>query len=114
MPLTHVDRPGLETPQGVHFPMMDGDRSVRVLVTCEAMAGKSVGAADGSYLARFVASRDLYEFVAREKFDPKRPVAKIEITYEDVLRAYQQLQALQAAAEKVRPDPQPVEPDPTR
>jgi Protein of unknown function (DUF1488) len=106
MPLAHVDRPGLETPQGVHFPMMDGDRSVRVLVTCEAMAGKNAGPADGSYLARFVASRDLYEFVAREKFDPKRPVAKIEITYEDVLRAYQQLQALQAAAEKVRPAPQ--------
>lgn len=94
--------------------MMDGDRSVRVLVTREAMAGKNAGPADGSYLARFVASRDLYEFVAREKFDPKRPAAKIEITYDDVLRAYQQLQALQAAAEKVKPAAQLADFDPTR
>jgi hypothetical protein len=37
MPLIHVDRPGLESPTGVHFPMMDGYRSGRVHVIVDAL-----------------------------------------------------------------------------
>jgi hypothetical protein len=40
MPLTHVNQLGVETSQGVHFPMMDGYRSVRVHVTLDALLGK--------------------------------------------------------------------------
>jgi hypothetical protein len=38
--LTHVDSPGYENEQGVHFAMMNGDLTVRVLVTRAALQGR--------------------------------------------------------------------------
>ena len=84
--LAHVDRPGIEDRLGVHFPMMYRGMSVRVLVTRLALAGNRVPL-EGSYLARFERDRELFETVAREKFNPDWPVAKITITQDDMLGA---------------------------
>ncbi len=84
--LAHVDRPGIEDRLGVHFPMMYREMSVRVLVTRLALAGNRVPL-EGSYLARFERDRELFETVAREKFNPDWPAAKITITQDDMLGA---------------------------
>ena len=84
--LAHVERPGIEDRQGVHFAMMFGTMSVRVFVSRAAIAGDSPHF-EGSYLARFETDRGIFETVAREKFDPDRPVAKITINREDILGA---------------------------
>jgi hypothetical protein len=91
MPLIHVDRPGLESPTGVHFPMMDGYRSVRVHVTVDALLGKDRLSAGVTYLDRFQASRKLYEFLAMAKYKPDQPIPKVTITFEDVLAASQRM-----------------------
>jgi Protein of unknown function (DUF1488) len=85
MPLDHVDRPGYEDKQGVHFPMMHNVTSVRVLVTRKAIQGASPSPEDGDYLARFEANRELFEIIARDKFEPDEPTAKITITPDDLL-----------------------------
>jgi hypothetical protein len=83
--LTHVDSPGYENEQGVHFAMMNGDLTVRVLVTRAALQGEGRPPADGVYLRRFEAARVFFELLANEKFDLDRPAAKVIITAADLL-----------------------------
>jgi hypothetical protein len=71
--------------------MMDGYRSVRVLVTVDALLGKEKPSAGVNYLDRFQASRKLFEFLATEKYRPDQPIPKIIITFEDVLSASQRM-----------------------
>jgi hypothetical protein len=93
MTLVSVDRPGIQTANGVHFPMRDGQqRSVRVHVTLEALWGKGVTPMGGDVLKRFEASRRLFEFMAAGKYDSGRPMPKITITAEDVIVAAQRMQ----------------------
>ena len=51
MPLTPVQRPGIETPAGVNFGMMHGGTSIRVVVAREVLQDGSDDRA--SLLARF-------------------------------------------------------------
>ena len=100
--LVHVDRPGLEDRLGVHFAMMFGNMSVRVFVSRAAIAGGS-SHFEGSCLARFETDRGLFEAVAREKFNPDRPVSKIMIAHEDILGAPPERKStLSEAAEDAR------------
>jgi Protein of unknown function (DUF1488) len=69
IPLDHIALRGFEDGRGVHFPMMTSNAPVRVLVTREALQGQGGALALGQYIARFKAFRDVYEAVAREKFD---------------------------------------------
>ena len=92
MPLASVDRSGIPTANGVHFPMRDGLRSVRVHITLEALWGESGPPARADHLGRFEASRRLFEFMAARKYDSNRPASKITITVEDVVLTAQQMQ----------------------
>jgi hypothetical protein len=93
MTLVSVDRPGIQTANGVHFPMRDGQqRSVRVHVTLEALWGKEVAPVGGDALKRFEGTRRLFEFMAAGKYDSGRPIPKITITAEDVVVAAQRMQ----------------------
>jgi hypothetical protein len=85
MPLTHVNSSGYENEQGVHFPMVHNNTIVRVVVTRKAIRGGGRPPEDGRYLADFEAAREFFEMLAREKFDPSRPTAKITISGEDLL-----------------------------
>jgi hypothetical protein len=83
--LTHVGSSAYENEQGVHFPMMNGNMSVRVLVARSALQGEGRPPADGIYLRRFEAARAFFEILAREKFDPDHPTARVTITEADLL-----------------------------
>jgi hypothetical protein len=85
LPLNHVNRPGYENAQGVHFAMRHNDTTVRVLVTRAAILGGGKPPMDGAYLASFEARREFFESLASEKFDSDGPRAKITITREDLL-----------------------------
>jgi hypothetical protein len=81
MALDPVNLPGLEDDRGVHFAMRNGSRSVRVLVTREALQGEGKPLTAGEYIARFKTFRDVYEAIAKEKFDEsqRQPSMKIEL-----------------------------------
>jgi hypothetical protein len=83
--LAHVNSSGYENEQGVHFAMMHNHTIVRILAIRAATQGSGRAPEDGRYLARFDAAREFFEMLAREKFDPARPLAKIRITKEDLL-----------------------------
>jgi hypothetical protein len=82
--LAHVDRPGLETSQGVHFPMAYGHRTVRVFVTRAAIMGRSAETYD-SCASKFQEGRGFFEILAREKFNAKPRAASVAITAQDLL-----------------------------
>lgn len=87
MPLDHVNRPGYETTQGVHFPMRHSDRIVRVVVPRDLLQNlQSFSRESGGYLARFEAHRKEFEAVASDKFAGGPSKAKIEITSDDLLK----------------------------
>jgi hypothetical protein len=83
--LAHVNSSGYENEQGVHFAMMHNHTIVRILATRTAIQGSGRMPEDGSYLGRFEAAREFFESLAKEKFDPARPLAKVTITREDLL-----------------------------
>jgi hypothetical protein len=86
MPLTHVNHPGIETSQGVHFPMTNGYKILHVFVTVDALLGKDKPSVGVSYLDRFAPNRDVFEFIASEKYRLNQSTPpKITITLEDVL-----------------------------
>lgn len=85
MSLQSVNRPGIATANGVHFPMRDNQqRSVRIHVTLEALWGEQAPGKGVDPLARFEAGRRLFEYMAAQKYDFTRPVPKITITADDV------------------------------
>jgi hypothetical protein len=59
--------PGYEDARGVHFPMRDGDRHIRVFITRTALRGQGSGIPVGEGLARFDTLRSVYEAVAMAK-----------------------------------------------
>lgn len=84
MPLKPVNRPGYENMQGVHFAMMHDDVSLRVLITRAALQGDGSPLSQGGCLARFETYRDVYETVAREKFETARCRGSMTITLDDL------------------------------
>ncbi len=87
MPLDHVDRPGYENKQGVHFPMMHSDTIIRILVTHEVLHGvESSLPEEGSDMARFEAHRSEFEAIASDKFDHGQFKGMMKITKGDVLK----------------------------
>jgi Protein of unknown function (DUF1488) len=82
--LEHVDRPGYETDQGIHFAMMCGDRTVRVFVTRAAILGRATDPG-GSCSKRFEDGRQLFEILAREKYDASSSRPSITVTKDDLL-----------------------------
>ena len=87
MPLSHIDRPGYETAQGVHFPMMHSDRTVRVLVPRDVLQSiQSFSREGGDCLSRFEAHRKEFEAVASDKFEGGPSTVRVEITSDDLLK----------------------------
>jgi hypothetical protein len=84
MPLDHIALPGLEDGRGVHFPMMNGNAPVRVFVSRAALQGEGAPLAEGQYMARFKEFRDVYEAVARGKFESGRFKASMAIELSDI------------------------------
>ena len=84
MPLKSVSRPGYENIQGVHFAMMYDDVSLRVRITRAALQGDGSSLSEGGYLAGFETYRDVYETVAREKFEAARCRGSMTITLDDL------------------------------
>ena len=70
MPLSRINRPGIETRQGMHFAMMHDNMSIRVLVTRELL--QSIAGFDASASAcmqKFEYYRREFEAIASDKFD---------------------------------------------
>ena len=84
MPLDHIALPGFEDGRGVHFPMMNGNMPVRVFVPRVALQGEGAPLAEGQYMARFKAFRDVYEAVARAKFETGQFKASMTIELADI------------------------------
>jgi hypothetical protein len=78
--------PGFEDSLGVHFPMRNGNISVRVLVTRAALQGEGAPPAQGQYMARFKAFRNVYEAIAREKFGTGQCKASMAIELADLAK----------------------------
>jgi Protein of unknown function (DUF1488) len=86
MPLNPVDRPGIETPTGIHFGMVDGDKGVRVFVDRDVLRNLAGASADKAALvAKFNLYRRQFEAIASEKYDrgQKSPVT---VTQPDIIR----------------------------
>ncbi len=87
MPLNHVNVPGYENAQGIHFAMRHNDTTVRVLVTREVLQGlKSSLSNEGNDMTRFEAHRKEFEAIASDKFDHGQFKGMIKITRDDVLK----------------------------
>jgi Protein of unknown function (DUF1488) len=86
MSLDHIALPGFEDGRGVHFPMMNGDMPVRVFVPRAALQGEGSTLAEGQYMARFKAFRDVYEAVARGKFETGQFKASMTIELADIAK----------------------------
>jgi hypothetical protein len=84
MPLNHIALPGFEDGRGVHFPMVNGNMPVRVFVPRTALQGEGSPLAEGQYMARFKAFRDVYEAVARAKFETGQFKAAMTIELVDI------------------------------
>jgi hypothetical protein len=84
MSLDHIALPGFEDGRGVHFPMMNGNVTVRVFVPRAALQGEGSPLAEGQYIARFKAFRDVYEAVARAKFETRKFQASMTIELADI------------------------------
>jgi Protein of unknown function (DUF1488) len=67
MLLDPIALPGFGDSRDVHFSMMTGNVSVRVFVTRAALQGEGTLLAEGQYMARFKAFREVYEAVERER-----------------------------------------------
>ena len=86
MPLNRVSRPGIENRQGVHFPMMHNDISVRVVVTREVLQSiAGTATPQTSYMAKFEFYRREFEAIASDKFDRGERGA-LKITPSDFLQ----------------------------
>jgi hypothetical protein len=84
MSLDPINLPGFEDGRGIHFPMRNGNISVRVLVTRATLQGEGAPLAQGQYMARFKAFRDVYEAIARGKFDTGQLKASMTIELADL------------------------------
>jgi Protein of unknown function (DUF1488) len=69
MALDSVKRPGYANAQGVHFAMLAGNATIRVLVTRAALQGGTSALQENFFLIRFNAYRDVYEIAAKQKFE---------------------------------------------
>jgi hypothetical protein len=82
--LEHMNFRGYEDARGVHFPMRDGQKMVRVFVTRAALEGQKADLAEGGFLPRFEAFRRIYEDVARSKYQTGAVKTAIRVNLEDV------------------------------
>jgi Protein of unknown function (DUF1488) len=86
MPLTSAQRPCILNAQGVHFAMIHGYTTIRVLVTRVALQGGNDTLSDHALLSRFEAYRDAYEIVANFKFAGGDFKGSIAITLDDLAK----------------------------
>ena len=84
MPLDYISLPGFEDGRGVHFPMTNGNMSVRVFVSRAALQGEGAPLAEGQYMTRFTSFRDVYEAVARAKFETGQYKSTMTIELADI------------------------------
>ena len=84
MPLEHIALPGIEDGRGVHFPMMNGNTPVRVFLPRVTLQGEGAALGEGQYMARVDAFRDVYEAVARTKFETGRFKASLTLELTDI------------------------------
>jgi Protein of unknown function (DUF1488) len=86
MPLTSMNRPGIETNVGVHFGMMHDVKSIRVVVSRGVLRSAASSAApQDSYLATFEFHRKGFEAIANDIFD-RGQRGTIRITASDILQ----------------------------
>jgi hypothetical protein len=86
MPLTPVQRPGIETSAGVTFGAMNEGTSVRVVVLREVLRTIADASADkATLIAKFDRYRRHFEAIASEKFD-RGEKSPIRITRADVIK----------------------------
>jgi Protein of unknown function (DUF1488) len=79
-PLTRVQRPGIESPAGVHFGMMYGGTSIRVVVAREVLQTLGDGSvAKASLLAKFDLYRRQFEAIASDKCETARHLTPIGV-----------------------------------
>jgi hypothetical protein len=86
MSLDHTALPGFADRRGVHFPMMHGNAPVRVFITRAALQGEGPQLEETQYIARFNAFRDVYEAVAKAKYDAGGIKASMTIDLADLAR----------------------------
>jgi hypothetical protein len=85
MILRSAHRPGLLNAQGMHFAMLHGDVTIRVLVNRVALQGGGPTLEEPALLARFETYRDGYEIVARQKFENGDFNGSMAITLDDLV-----------------------------
>lgn len=84
MLLEPVALPGRADGRGVHFAMISDNRSIRVFVPRVAIHGRGPSLDEGLYMARFIAFREVYEAVAKEKYADAPYRAAVAIDLGDV------------------------------
>ena len=85
MPLSRVNRISLETDEGVHFGMMNGAVSIRILVTRDVLLNIGGLEEHDGLTAKFERYRREFETIASDKFDRGERGA-LKITPSDLRR----------------------------
>jgi hypothetical protein len=85
MPLTPINRPGIETNAGVHFVMMGDFKTIRVVISRRVLRGAAGSAApQDNYMATFEIHRKEFEAIASDLFD-RGQRGPIRVTASDIL-----------------------------
>jgi Protein of unknown function (DUF1488) len=86
MALISVNRPGYANAQGVHFVMLDGVTTIRILIARKTLQGGGPTLEETGFLARFDVYRDAYEIVAKQKFESGDFKGSMTITLDDLVK----------------------------
>jgi Protein of unknown function (DUF1488) len=86
MALVSANLPGHANAQGVHFAMLNGVTTIRVLVTSAALQGGNCALGADAYLARFETYRSVYQIVAKQKFESADFKGSMSITLNDLVK----------------------------
>jgi hypothetical protein len=84
--LNSINRPGFVNAHGVHFAMLHDNTSIRILITRNALQGEGSAIKEDAYLSRFNSFRDVYEIVAKQKFETENFKGSMAITLGDLMR----------------------------
>jgi Protein of unknown function (DUF1488) len=84
MALETLRRPTYVNAQGVHFAMLHGATTIRIIVTRATLQGEGSTLEENAFLTRFDAYRDVYEIVAKRKFKTGDFKGSMAITPDDL------------------------------
>jgi Protein of unknown function (DUF1488) len=86
MALVSTNLPGHANAQGVHFAMLDGVTTIRVIVTRAALQGGKLALHAEAFLTQFTTYRAVYEVVATQKFEGGDFKGSMSITLDDLAK----------------------------